>query len=653
MAAAIGSALKKFAPQCDRRLAASLPEAESAAAAINPALVILDLDPPLPGVLAFLERMKTQHPQARVLAIACGTSSEVQTQAGLRSAIRFIEKPFELPHLGDAVRTLLTAADGDDKVGTLRGMNAADLIQLQCVNGASGVVIVESLQGERGEMRFTAGQLRHASASRAHGIGAVSEMLSWDIATFNEAIGAEGAPVNIQGEWSANLLEALRNMKRAQRRTRALSATTSAKREPRRTKNGRKIVVIDDTEMLLIFVEEILSTFDPGAQIVTAHTGTEGFRRSELIVPDLVLLDFDLPDINGDEVCRRLLETKATSRVPIIMMSGHVPEMLATAERFQNVAATISKPFLSQALITLVEKTLAEGPRVISRVPSSLQTAVGETDPRQPAPQKPVKSPAAANGPESAPMATAPAPPEPIESPPMEKRSRVEQNGTGYRPATEPQSSAVAAPAVELPTPPLRSIAAAAERLTPAKPSDVTLVISLEAIAVEFTGLFQIGTIRARVSSPIVALRVPPHSLGRTSSVEQGFDLARVSTGPRGGIETLRLIPTRRRLDAFKTRNRLQIGEIAVTPADSHIQFTATADAAMAFQLLARCEVAAVELSANFEVAHLVLKLCDDQFRVAFDSSRNAEDAPVFTAQSFQLDSTSRLSELLLAPATR
>ncbi len=127
-------------------------------------------------------------------------------------------------------------------------------------------------------------------------------------------------------------------------------------------KTGKKIVVIDDTEMLLIFVEDTLATADPTLQIVTAFTGSEGVRRAEVMLPDLVLLDYSLPDLRGDQVCERLLQNEATSRIPVLMMSGHVPEMMATAEKYRNVVATIAKPFMSDALVALVRETLAKGP---------------------------------------------------------------------------------------------------------------------------------------------------------------------------------------------------------------------------------------------------------------------------------------------------
>src|SRR5438477_2620965 len=127
------------------------------------------------------------------------------------------------------------------------------------------------------------------------------------------------------------------------------------------TKTGPKILIIDDTEMLLIFVEDSLALADPTLQMATALTGQHGVKEAARIIPDLVLVDYVLPDIKGDEVCRRIGTNDSTARVPIIMMSGHVHEMTAVASKLPNVVATIAKPFISDALAALVQRTLKEG----------------------------------------------------------------------------------------------------------------------------------------------------------------------------------------------------------------------------------------------------------------------------------------------------
>ncbi len=103
------------------------------------------------------------------------------------------------------------------------------------------------------------------------------------------------------------------------------------------------MLVVDDTETLRIFVEEMLATADPTLQIAMAANGTDGLRQAAETVPDLVLLDYSLPDLNGDEICRHLLEDVKTAHVPVIMMSGHVLEMNAAAAVFENIVGTLAE----------------------------------------------------------------------------------------------------------------------------------------------------------------------------------------------------------------------------------------------------------------------------------------------------------------------
>ena len=68
--AAIGSALKKFAPQHATTVARSLAEADDLATQIQPALFVVDFDPAYSGLTEFFQRMRHTHPDARVLVIA-------------------------------------------------------------------------------------------------------------------------------------------------------------------------------------------------------------------------------------------------------------------------------------------------------------------------------------------------------------------------------------------------------------------------------------------------------------------------------------------------------------------------------------------------------------------------------------------------------
>src|SRR4029077_14180118 len=79
-------------------------------------------------------------------------------------------------------------------------------------------------------------------------------------------------------------------------------------------------------------------------------------------LPDLILLDFILPDMRGDEVCRRLLENPGTAPIPVVYMSGYGAELQASQGQNSNVIGFLNKPFTSDLLIKIVETHMPRKP---------------------------------------------------------------------------------------------------------------------------------------------------------------------------------------------------------------------------------------------------------------------------------------------------
>ena len=84
--------------------------------------------------------------------------------------------------------------------------------------------------------------------------------------------------------------------------------------------NKKLILVIDDDEMTRLLVNQVLSpdTYD----VIEAKDGAEGVVLFNQHTPDLILLDVDLPKLNGFEVCQLIRESEEGQRVPIIMITG-------------------------------------------------------------------------------------------------------------------------------------------------------------------------------------------------------------------------------------------------------------------------------------------------------------------------------------------
>ncbi|MDP1881127.1 MAG: response regulator, partial [Parachlamydiaceae bacterium] len=82
----------------------------------------------------------------------------------------------------------------------------------------------------------------------------------------------------------------------------------------------KKILLINDDES----VKEIFSIYleMKNYEVFQASTGTEGLEKTKKILPDLILLDVMLSDMNGYEVCERLKKEESTNSIPIIFVSS-------------------------------------------------------------------------------------------------------------------------------------------------------------------------------------------------------------------------------------------------------------------------------------------------------------------------------------------
>ena len=122
---------------------------------------------------------------------------------------------------------------------------------------------------------------------------------------------------------------------------------------------GQKILIIDDSLMLLRFAASVLQQHWPGLEIITAKRGAEGCARAQSHKPDLILLDYVLPDLAGEDVCVKLRQTADVSEVPVVVMSSGGSEVKDIEKRHPNVVKTISKPFTPELLVATL-RTLFE-----------------------------------------------------------------------------------------------------------------------------------------------------------------------------------------------------------------------------------------------------------------------------------------------------
>jgi DNA-binding response OmpR family regulator len=131
-------------------------------------------------------------------------------------------------------------------------------------------------------------------------------------------------------------------------------------RPDKSTVGRQRVLVIDDSLMILKFVQEILT--DANYEVVTAGTAQEGLQATRAQKPDLILLDYLLPDLRGDELSKRLSADKLTADVPVVFMSGFGFDLENTRDRSENVVGILNKPFTTDSLLKTVEENLSKVP---------------------------------------------------------------------------------------------------------------------------------------------------------------------------------------------------------------------------------------------------------------------------------------------------
>jgi len=136
---------------------------------------------------------------------------------------------------------------------------------------------------------------------------------------------------------------------------------------------GRRVLAIDDSLTIRKLLEMALGR--AGYALELASTGQEGIQRAIRNPPDLVLLDYVLPDMKGLDVAAALLRDERTASVPVVVMSAKSDDLRALFRDVPSVVEFVGKPFTPSGIVFLVADLLARAqatPAVATGAPSDL-----------------------------------------------------------------------------------------------------------------------------------------------------------------------------------------------------------------------------------------------------------------------------------------
>ena len=142
----------------------------------------------------------------------------------------------------------------------------------------------------------------------------------------------------------------------------------------------RRIITVDDINEFIQREETLLRRED--LNLVIVKSGEEALFRARNDIPDLLILNFYMPDLNGYQVCRKLKADSATEHIPLLIIAtpadeDNDPGYLTEAA---GCDGCIEKPIQHDDIVPLIVKLIGVPPRRHLRTGTSLPCSITDED---------------------------------------------------------------------------------------------------------------------------------------------------------------------------------------------------------------------------------------------------------------------------------
>lgn len=115
------------------------------------------------------------------------------------------------------------------------------------------------------------------------------------------------------------------------------------------------VLVVDDNPDIRALLTDILGS---RYKVIRASSGSQGIKLASRYIPDAIICDIMMPDIEGTEVCRRLKSEPVTSHIPVVMLTACAQDNKLVESYKCGADGYLSKPFDVETLLAIVESML-------------------------------------------------------------------------------------------------------------------------------------------------------------------------------------------------------------------------------------------------------------------------------------------------------
>jgi twitching motility two-component system response regulator PilH len=119
-----------------------------------------------------------------------------------------------------------------------------------------------------------------------------------------------------------------------------------------------RILIVDDSPSQLLGMTRIVEKL--GHEVFTAEDGAAGVAAAKKEIPDLVLMDVVMPNLNGFQATRFISKDPTTAHIPVVLVTTKDQETDKVWGMRQGAKAYITKPFEEEQLAAIINEMLAK-----------------------------------------------------------------------------------------------------------------------------------------------------------------------------------------------------------------------------------------------------------------------------------------------------
>jgi twitching motility two-component system response regulator PilH len=120
-----------------------------------------------------------------------------------------------------------------------------------------------------------------------------------------------------------------------------------------------RILIVDDSPSQLMGMKRIVEKL--GHEAITAEDGAAGVESAKASLPDLILMDVVMPNLNGFQATRAISKEPTTAQIPVVLVTTKDQETDKVWGMRQGAKAYITKPFTENQLVEIINSLLVPG----------------------------------------------------------------------------------------------------------------------------------------------------------------------------------------------------------------------------------------------------------------------------------------------------